>query len=56
MGSTPHSHAVADAKHPAEQGFTAMIVGWYFFAESNVKIVINSKAMTLNVFKGRELS
>ena len=119
MGSTPHSHAVADAKHPAEQGFTAMIgvfistfliclstvmvnltsgsysvgvsaaemtasatvmtqmgfasgfgifggmflstclsffslttiVGWYFFAESNVKLVFNSKALTLNVFK-----
>jgi AGCS family alanine or glycine:cation symporter len=119
MGSTPHSHAVADAKHPAEQGFTAMIgvfistfliclstvmvnltsgaysvgisaaemtasatvmtqagfasgfgafggmflsvclsffslttiVGWYFFAESNVKLVFNSKAMTLNLFK-----
>lgn len=119
MGSTPHSHAVADAKHPAEQGFTAMIgvfistfliclstvmvnltagsynpnipavemtktatimtqngfaagfgvfggmflsiclsffslttiVGWYFFAESNVKLVFNSKARTLNIFK-----
>ena len=119
MGSTPHSHAVADAKHPAEQGFTAMIgvfistfliclstvmvnltsgsynagisaaemtgsatvmtqlgfasgfgtfggmflsvclsffslttiVGWYFFAESNVKLVFNSKALTLGVFK-----
>jgi len=25
IGSTPHSHAVADAEHPAEQGFTAMI-------------------------------
>ena len=119
MGSTPHSHAVADAKHPAEQGFTAMIgvfistfliclstvmvnltagsynanisaaemtekatimtqngfatgfgafggmflsiclaffslttiVGWYFFAESNVKLVFNSKSGTLNLFK-----
>lgn len=119
MGSTPHSHAVADAKHPAEQGFTAMIgvfistfliclstvmvnitsgsynsnisaakmtetatimtqsgfasgfgafggmflsiclsffslttiVGWYFFAESNVKAVFNSKAKTLTIFK-----
>lgn len=119
MGSTPHSHAVANAKHPAEQGFTAMIgvfistfliclstvmvnitsgsynpnisaakmtetatvmtqsgfasgfgafggmflsiclsffslttiVGWYFFAESNVKAVFNSKARTLTIFK-----
>lgn len=119
MGSTPHSHAVADVSHPAEQGFTAMIgvfistfmiclstvmvnlasgaynpnisaaemtqgatvmtqngftagfgsfggmflsvclsffslttiVGWYFFAESNVKFVFNSKAITLNIFK-----
>lgn len=119
MGSTPHSHAVADVSHPAEQGFMAMIgvlistfficvstvmvnlasgsyngnisaaamteaatvmtqngfasgfgsfgamflsiclsffslttiIGWYFFAESNVKMVINSKAITLNTFK-----
>ncbi|MDD4781574.1 MAG: sodium:alanine symporter family protein [Tissierellia bacterium] len=119
MGSTPHSHAVADTKHPAEQGFTAMIgvfistflictstvmvnmasgsydptipasvmvqsgtvmtqngfalifgklggmflsvclsffslttiVGWYFFAESNVKYLFNGKSMTLNTFK-----
>ncbi|MDF2678709.1 MAG: sodium:alanine symporter family protein [Bacillota bacterium] len=119
MGSTPHSHAVADAKHPAEQGFAAMIgvfictflictstvmvnmasgsynptipasvmvesatvmtqngfassfgkfggmflsvclsffslttiVGWYFFAESNVKNLFNAKPITLNTFK-----
>ncbi|TJX14429.1 sodium:alanine symporter family protein [Tissierella creatinini] len=119
MGSTPHSHAVADAKHPAEQGFTAMIgvfistfiictstvmvnlssgaynpaipaaemqkaatimtqsgfasgfgtfggmflsiclsffslttiVGWYFFAESNVKYLINAKPITTTTFK-----
>lgn len=119
MGSTPHSHAVADVKHPAEQGFTAMIgvfistflictstvmvniasgaynssipasemvksatvmtqssfasgfgtfggmflsiclsffslttiVGWYFFAESNVKYLINAKSITINSFK-----
>ena len=119
VGSTPHSHAVADVSHPAEQGFAAMtgvfistfiicistvmvnivsgaynpnisaaemtqgaimmtqngftvgfgsfggiflsvclsffslttIIGWYFFAESNVKFVFNSKAITLNIFK-----
>ncbi len=119
MGSTPHSHAVADVSHPAEQGFTAMIgvfistfliclstvminitsgaynssipaiemskeatimtqnsfaagfgslggmflsiclsffalttiVGWYFFAEANVKFVFNSKPITINIFK-----
>ena len=119
MGSTPHSHAVADARHSAEQGFTAMvgvfistfliclstvmvnitsgsynmnisavemnetatimtqnsfasgfgafggmflsiclsffalttIVGWYYFAESNVKMVFSSKARVLNIFK-----
>ncbi|QQY79523.1 AGCS family alanine or glycine:cation symporter [Keratinibaculum paraultunense] len=119
MGSTPHSHAVADVPHPAEQGFTAMIgvfistfliclstvmvnitsgayntnisaaemakgatvmtqnsfavgfgslggmflsvclsffalttiVGWYFFAEANVKFVFNSKPRTINIFK-----
>ena len=120
IGSTPHSHAVADAEHPAEQGFTAMIgvfistflvcvstvivnlvsgsydpsipaaemtksasimtqngfmagfgtfgamflsiclsffslttiIGWYFFAESNVKFVFNGKPSTVNIFKG----
>ncbi|SDX38715.1 alanine/glycine:cation symporter family protein [Tepidimicrobium xylanilyticum] len=119
MGSTPHSHAVADVGHPAEQGFTAMIgvfistfliclstvmvnltsgaynpnisaaemsqsatimtqsgfvigfgtfggiflsicltffslttiVGWYFFAESNVKYVFNSHPITIAGFK-----
>lgn len=119
MGSTPHSHAVADTKHPAEQGFNAMIgvfistflictstvmvnmasgsydptipasvmvqsgtvmtqngfalnfgkfggmflsiclsffslttiVGWYFFAESNVKYMFNGKSSTINTFK-----
>jgi alanine or glycine:cation symporter, AGCS family len=124
MGSTPHSHAVADVDHPAEQGFTAMIgvlistfiiclstvmvnmttgsynmnisavemtqgatimtqsgfasgfgsfggmflsiclsffslttiVGWYFFAESNVKFVFNSKANTINAFKAFALT
>lgn len=124
MGSTPHSHAVADVDHPAEQGFTAMIgvfistfiiclstvminlvsgaynpnipaaemvegatimtqngfaagfgsfggmflsiclsffslttiVGWYFFAESNVKFVFNSKPITVNTFKAFALT
>ncbi|NLY85372.1 MAG: sodium:alanine symporter family protein [Tissierellia bacterium] len=119
IGSTPHSHAVADTAHPAEQGFTAMIgvfistflicvstvivnlvsgsydpsipaaemtksasimtqngfmagfgtfgamflsiclsffslttiIGWYFFAESNVKFVFNGKLSTLIIFK-----
>lgn len=119
VGSTPHSHAVADVKHPAEQGFAAMIgvfistflictstvmvntatgaynstipasvmaesatvmtqnafalnfgsvggmflsvclsffslttiIGWYFFAESNVKFLFNAKPVTLNTFK-----
>lgn len=119
VGSTPHSHAVADVKHPAEQGFAAMIgvfistflictstvmvntatgaynstipasvmaesatvmtqnafalnfgsvggmflsvclsffslttiIGWYFFAESNVKFLFNAKPVTLNAFK-----
>ncbi len=119
MGSTPHSHAVADTKHPAEQGFTAMIgvfistflictstvmvnltsgaynqripavemqeaatimtqngfasrfgafggmflsiclsffslttiIGWYFFAESNVKYLFNAKPRTITIFK-----
>lgn len=124
MGSTPHSHAVADVSHPAEQGFTAMIgvfistfliclstvminitsgaynlsvpatemakeatvmtqnsfavgfgslggmflsiclsffalttiVGWYFFAEANVKFVFNSKPITINIFKAIALT
>ncbi len=119
IGSTPHSHAVADTKHPAEQGFMAMIgvfistflicvstvmvnltsgsyngnipaaemaesatvmtqngfaagfgafggmflsvclsffslttiIGWYFFAESNVKNLIKTNPLKLNIFK-----
>ena len=124
LGSTPHSHAVADTAHPAEQGFTAMvgvfistflicvstvmvnmvsgsyelgisaaemtesatimtqngfmagfgtfggiflsiclsffslttIVGWYFFAESNVKYLFSSKSIVLNTFKAVAIS
>lgn len=119
LGSTPHSHAVADTDHPAEQGFIAMIgvfistfmictstvminmvsgsydstipasemaegatlmtqtgfansfgsfgsaflsislsafalttiVGWYFFAESNVKILSNDSKIIVKGFK-----
>ncbi len=119
LGSTPHSHAVADTSHPAEQGFVAMIgvfistfliclstvmvnitsgsynalisvskmaesatimtqngfssvygnfgamflaiclsffslttiVGWYFFAEANIKYLFSSKKSTLTMFK-----
>ncbi|MFZ2258179.1 MAG: alanine/glycine:cation symporter family protein [Clostridiaceae bacterium] len=119
LGSTPHSHAVAQTDHPAEQGFIAMIgvfistfmictstvmvnlltgsynsmlpasemaktatimtqngfvngfgnfggaflsislssfalttiVGWYFFAESNVKLLFNDKKIFVVGFK-----
>lgn len=119
MGSTPHSHAVAQTDHPAEQGFIAMIgvfistfmictstvlvnllsgsydytipasemaknatimtqngfasgfgsfggaflsislssfalttiVGWYFFAESNVKLLFKDKKIFVIAFK-----
>lgn len=119
MGSTPHSHAVAETDHPAEQGCIAMIgvfistfficlctvlvnlgsgsynpslpatemiksadimtqgafglgfgnfgtiflaialscfalttiVGWYFFAESNVKYLAGNKRLVISVFR-----
>lgn len=119
MGSTPHSHAVAEVDHPAEQGFIAMIgvfistfliclctvlvnltsgsyrvdipaaemtteaevmtqnafasgfgnfgggflsvaltcfalttiVGWYFFAESNVKFIFGEKRLAVSLFR-----
>lgn len=119
MGSTPHSHAVAEVDHPAEQGFIAMIgvfistfficlctvlvnltsgsydptipaqemslqaevmtqqaftlgfgnfggaflslaltsfalttiVGWYFFAESNVKLIFGEKRLAVSLFR-----
>jgi len=119
LGSTPHSHAVAETNHPAEQGFVAMIgvfistfviclstvmvnittgaydptinasimtesatimtqnsfssvfgnvgamflavclsffslttiIGWYFFAEANIKFLFNSNKLTLTIFK-----
>lgn len=119
MGSTPHSHAVAQTNHPAEQGFTAMIgvfistfciclctvlvnmtsgaydsgisasqmtklaplmtqngfaagfgkfggaflslaltffslttiVGWYFFAESNIKLLVKKNKFVVDSYK-----
>lgn len=124
MGSTPHSHAVADTDHPVEQGTVAMIgvfistfcicvstvmvnmtsgaydmsvpaevmkdqsilltqnsfavnfgafgsgfvslaltlfslttiVGWYFFAESNVKMLFKGSKLVANIFKIISLS
>ena len=38
IGSTPHSHAVADTKHPAEQGFAAMI--GYLYQPFNLFITV----------------
>lgn len=91
IGSSAHSHALADSRHPAEQGSIAILavfistliicismvmvsmvsntyigmlvsiflaffslttmVVWYFYAESNVRYLINSKSLTLIVFK-----
>lgn len=119
LGSTPHSHAVADTDHPAEQGFVAMIgvfictflictstamvnlvsgsydyampavemqkgaglmtqnafasgfggfgaiflsisltafafttiVGWFFFAESNIKLLFNDNRIVVRAYK-----
>lgn len=47
MGSTPHSHAVADADHPAEQGFVAMIgvfIATFIICLSTVMVVLTSGA------------
>src|SRR5690606_28798319 len=52
MRSTPHSHAVADVSHPAEQGFTAMIgvfISTFLICLSTVMINITSGAYNLSV-------
>lgn len=55
MGSTPHSHAVATTKHPAEQGFTAMIgvfICTFVICVTTVMINLLSKAYTLEMAAG----
>lgn len=45
MGSTPHSHAVADTDHPAEQGFVAMIgvfIATFMICLSTVMVNLSS--------------
>ena len=52
MGSTPHSHAVADVPHPAEQGFTAMIgvfISTFLICLSTVMVNITSGAYNANI-------
>lgn len=52
MGSTPHSHAVANADHPAEQGFIAMIgvfISTFLICLSTVIVNITSGAYDMNV-------
>lgn len=52
MGSTPHSHAVADTDHPAEQGFVAMIgvfIATFVICLATVMVVLTSGAYTPDV-------
>lgn len=57
MGSTPHSHAVAKTKHPAEQGFVAMIgvfICTFIICVSTVMINLLTGAMSEEVMLGWE--
>lgn len=49
MGSTPHAHAVADVKHPAEQGLSAM------FGVLVSLIICTSTALTVLVTRAYEV-
>lgn len=52
MGSTPHSHAVAEVDHPAEQGFTAMIgvfISTFFICFSTVLVNLTSGAYNASI-------
>lgn len=52
MGSTPHSHAVANTDHPAEQGFIAMIgvfISTFVICLSTVMVNITAKAYDMYI-------
>lgn len=51
MGSTPHAHAVANVKHPVEQGLTAM-VGVFI----DTVLVCTATAMVILVTKAYEIT
>lgn len=55
MGSTPHAHAVADVKHPAEQGLIAM-VGVFFdsiiICSSTALVIIATGSHMVEGLKG----
>ncbi|MDO5707524.1 MAG: sodium:alanine symporter family protein [Andreesenia angusta] len=47
MGSTPHAHAVAEVKHPAQQGFVAMfgvIIDTFVICSVTALIILTTKA------------
>ncbi|MBG9980808.1 sodium:alanine symporter family protein [Facklamia sp. DSM 111018] len=57
MGSTPHSHAVARTKHPAEQGFVAMIgvfICTFVICVATVMINLLTGAMSEEIMLGWE--
>lgn len=52
MGSTPHSHAVANTDHPAEQGCIAMIgvfISTFLICLSTVVVNLTSGAYDMNI-------
>lgn len=52
MGSTPHSHAVANTDHPAEQGFIAMIgvfISTFIICLSTVMVNITSQSYNMDI-------
>ncbi|MEG0354459.1 MAG: sodium:alanine symporter family protein [Lachnospiraceae bacterium] len=49
MGSTPHAHAIAKVKHPAEQGFVAMIgvfIDTFVILTLTALVIITTRSVT----------
>ena len=49
MGSTPHAHAVAKVKHPAEQGYVAMMgvfIDTFIILNLTAFVIIITKSIT----------
>ena len=58
MGSTPHAHAVAKVKHPAEQGFVAMtgvFIDTFVVLNLTALVIITTKSIPTGL-TGAELS
>ena len=59
MGSTPHAHAVANVKHPAEQGLTAIIgvfIDTVLVCSATALSILVTEAYNVEGLKGAQLT